>query len=46
VRQAKLGASCGVQVPVEPREVPAVSLGIIEEGMTLEDILRLKGVIS
>ena len=33
-----------VRVHYTTKEVPAVSLGIIEEGMTLEDILRLKGV--
>ncbi len=35
-----------VRVHYTTKEVPAVSLGIIEEGMTLEDILRLKGVNS
>ncbi len=35
-----------VRVHYTTKEVPAVSLGIIEEGMTLESILRLKGVNS
>ena len=35
-----------VRVHDTTKEVPAVSLGIIEERMTLEDILRLKGVDS
>jgi hypothetical protein len=33
-----------VRVHYTTKEVPAVKLGIIEEGMTLEGILRLKGV--
>ena len=33
-----------VRVHYTTKEVPAVRLGIIEEGMTLEGILRLKGV--
>ncbi len=33
-----------VRVHYTTKEVPAVSLGVIEEGMTLEDVLRLKGV--
>jgi hypothetical protein len=35
-----------VRIHYTTKEVPAVSLGIIEERMTLEDILRLKGVNS
>ena len=35
-----------VRVHYTTKEVPAVWLGIIEEGMTLEDVLRLKGVNS
>lgn len=33
-----------IRVHYTTKKVPAVSLGVIEEGMTLEDILRLKGV--
>ena len=35
-----------VRVHYTTKEVPAVTLGVIEEGLTLEDILRLKGVNS
>jgi hypothetical protein len=35
-----------VRVHYTTKEVPAVTLGVIEEGMTLEDVLRLKGVKS
>ncbi|MCI5141767.1 MAG: hypothetical protein D3909_08575 [Candidatus Electrothrix sp. ATG1] len=35
-----------VRVHYTTNEVPAVSLGIIEERMSLEDVLRLKGVNS
>ena len=35
-----------VRIHNTTKEVPAVSLGIIEERVTLEDILRLKGVNS
>ena len=33
-----------VRVHYTTKEVPAVTPGVIEEGMTFEDILRLKGV--
>jgi hypothetical protein len=35
-----------VRVHYTTKEVPAVTSGVIEEGLTLEDILRLKGVNS
>ncbi|WLE97885.1 MAG: IS1 family transposase [Candidatus Electrothrix communis] len=35
-----------VRVHYTTKEVPAVTLGVIEERLTLEDILRLKGVNS
>jgi len=33
-----------VRVHYTTKEVPAVTLGVIEEGLTLEDVLRLRGV--
>jgi hypothetical protein len=33
-----------VRVHYTTKKVPAVMSGVIEEGLTLEDILRLKGV--
>jgi hypothetical protein len=33
-----------VRVHDTTKEIPAVSSGIIKEGMTIEDISRLKGV--
>jgi len=35
-----------VRVHYTTKEVPAVTSGVIEEGLILEDILRLKGVNS
>jgi hypothetical protein len=35
-----------VRVHYTTKEVPAVTLGVIEEGLTLEDVLRLRGVNS
>jgi hypothetical protein len=35
-----------VRVHYTTKEVPAVTSGVIEEGLTLEDVLRLKGVNS